>query len=265
MVFIKKILVALECCDSEFLQKVDTPNLDSMESGVHPAYSPGVTTRAAVAAFMGGILPDCIVKDCSYHKFRWTNPFFMTDLKKKTNLYVGCPNGWALELLVPYMSEELKKKNLYWMESHQYLPSEMILDDFESRDYDDYFMYLHVQENHPPYFHPDWKGVKPGDINKRDDIPEPPERRKMAVEWVDREIIGRILDYDFDQLVVCGDHALEHNVPQVHIDSPRDDEVESSTVVRDMQSTRELPIGHSLRSFIASENRKEDKYHGENY
>lgn len=179
-----------------------------MELGPHPAYSFGATTRAAVAALLGGFLPRCTVKDCEHNKVSWTNPFFLTNMRKRTNLYLAIPNGWALELLTSFMSENLRRKNLYWHGPHEKMVSPMILDHFEQTDYDDYFFYLHVQETHPPFSHPDWKGIKQANL------PEPSERRKMSLEWVDENIIDRVLKYDYDQLVVCADHPLKHDVPE---------------------------------------------------
>ena len=114
----RTILVAIECCEYEWLKKVNTPNIDSLELGPHPAYSFGATTRAAVPALLGGFLPKCTINDCAHNKVRWTNPFFLTSLKKITNLYLGVPNGWALEYLLPFMNDDLRKKNLMW-ESHK--------------------------------------------------------------------------------------------------------------------------------------------------
>ena len=63
---------------------------------------------------------------------------------------------------------------------------------------------------HPPFFHPNWKGMDPGKIAKSPDTPDPPTRRKMAIEWIDREIISRILKLDYEELVVTADHPLSH-------------------------------------------------------
>jgi len=108
------ILIAIECLNYADLKNYHTPNIDSMEVGPCPAYSHGTTTRTAVAGLLGGILPNCMVKDCSHTKVSWTSPFFLTDLQKKTNLFIACPNGWILELLRPFMPDWLWKKNLEW-------------------------------------------------------------------------------------------------------------------------------------------------------
>lgn len=210
----KTILVAIECCSFDYLQKYKTPNIDSMELGPHPASSFGSTTRAAVSALLGGFLPKCNVEGCKHNQVRWTNPFFLTNMKKKTNLYLGIPNGWVLELLIPFMNAELRKNNLYWHNQHENLVSQMILSNFEQMNYDDYFFYLHVMESHPPFYHPQWKGVKPSQINKRKDLPDPDTRRKMSVEWIDQKIIGRILKYDYEQFVIVSDHPLKHDIPE---------------------------------------------------
>jgi len=239
------ILIAVECLNYADLKNYHTPNIDSMEVGPCPAYSHGTTTRTAVAGLLGGILPNCMVKDCPHTKATWTSPFFLTDLQKKTNLFIACPNGWILELLRPFMPDWLWKKNLDWHGRHQEQPSKMALDEFERANYDNYFFYLHVMEDHPPFYCPDFANVK--------DKLHPQERRKRAVEWTDREIIGRVLKYNYEQLVVVGDHALEHNVPRLRTEiDPDSAEASLAREVRGIQDVSELPIGHSLRTFIAS-------------
>jgi len=163
----------------------------------HPAMSYGSTTRAAVPAILGGLLPECVY-NCDYHRLKWANPFFLTDLRRKTNLLLYINNGWVFELLAPFMPSWLRKKNLDWHDRHSDLPTEEMIDDFMSLDLGNYFAYFHVIETHPPFYVPATKGKSVD------------ERRREAVEWVDTQI-GRLMELDYDCLVVCSDHALEHN------------------------------------------------------
>jgi len=187
----KVIVVVIECLEYSFLEECNTPNIDELRP--HPAVSYGCTTRAAVPAILGGFLPECIYK-CDYHTFKWQNPFFLTDLKRKTNLLLYINNGWAFELLANFMPEWLRKKNLDWHDRHADLPTKEMIDDFLSRSLDSYFAYFHVMETHPPFY-----------------TPSGSHDRKEAVEWVDTQI-GRLVELDYDCLVVCSDHALEHDV-----------------------------------------------------
>jgi len=229
---VRVVLVAVECLEYDFLKECNTPNIDKLNP--HPAVSMGGTTRAAVAAILGGILPKCVVHEveidrsyiekgigltderrrtaCEEHKFNWTNPFFLTRLKEKTNLLLYICNGWALEYLLPFMPDWLKDLNMRMHDRHSDLPTEHYINDFLSRvknGMNNYFVYIHVQETHPPFYIPETRGKSVDEVKS---YLTPQERRKRAVEWVDSQI-GRIIEeVDYDCLVVCGDHALEHDV-----------------------------------------------------
>lgn len=198
------ILVAVECLEYDFLKECNTPNIDSLNP--HPAMSYGSTTRAAVPAILGGLIPECICR-CEEHKLKWVNPFFLTDLKRKTNLLLYINNGWVFELLTPFMPPWLRQKNLEWHQRHNYCPTEEMIDDFISRNLNNYFAYFHVIETHPPFYVPATKGKSVGEVNKYKTYNE---RRKEAVEWVDSQI-GRLMELDYDAMVICADHALDHS------------------------------------------------------
>lgn len=176
----------------------------------HPAMARGITTAAAMGAFAKGMLPICLHRDCSHNDINWQDPFFLKNMREKTNFLAYVPNGWGMSFFLPYADEELKKKNLKWHENHENLPSEEMVDDFIERDLDNYFAYFHLMEPHPPFFHPDWKGMSPGEISDSPETPNPPTRRKMAVEWADENVVGRLLEQDYDELVVTSDHPLDH-------------------------------------------------------
>jgi len=204
----KRILCVLECTDFSFLKKCQTPNIDKLNP--HPAIPLGITTGAATGAFTKGLLPICVYKNCYHHQIKWQDPFFLKHIKEKTNFLAYVPNGWAMDFFLPYTSGELVKKNYQYHQQHEECVSVTMLDDFIRRNINNYFAYFHLMESHPPFFHPNWKGMEPGKINKSPETPDPPTRRKMAVEWIDYEIIGRLLKQNYDELVVTADHPLKH-------------------------------------------------------
>jgi len=208
VITIKRILIAIECLDYEFLSQCHTPNIDNLDP--HPAIPLGITTGAATGAFTKGLLPICIYKDCNRHRIKWQNPFFLRNVSKETNFLAYVPNGWAMDFFLPYLSKELVEKNYQWHRQHEECVSLKMLEDFTARKLNNYFTYFHLMESHPPFFHPDWKGMDPGQINKSPNTPDPPTRRRMAVEWIDREIISRILKLNYEEFVITADHPLAH-------------------------------------------------------
>jgi len=189
------IMIVIECLSYEFLMKCDCPNIKSLDP--HPAKSYGRTTRAAVGALLGGILPTCLVPGCFHNRIRLQNPFFLTDMRK-TNLYLYMPNGWFMEFLKAFMPDWLWKKMLYY-NVHGFNSKEMI-DDFLSRVPEDYFAYFHIMETHPPFF----DGTDT-ELPKREGVMNV---RKRAVEYVDK-IIKPLIDLDCN-LIVTSDHNLAH-------------------------------------------------------
>jgi len=134
----------------------------------------------------------------------------LRELKRKTNLLLLTPNGWTFQSFEPFMDNETKRKNYYWHDRHEFCISSEMIDYFEEKNLDNYFALFWCQEVHPPFFHPNWKGMEPGKINKSPETPDPPTRRKMALEWIDHEIIGKLLKQNYDELVVTADHPLKH-------------------------------------------------------
>lgn len=205
---IRRLLVVLECTDIAMLNQCHTPNIDSLDP--HPAISYGITTGAAAGAFSRGFLPICVYKDCYHHKIKWQSPFFLRELSRKTNLFLLTPNGWTFQTFEPFMTEEVKRLNYDWHSRHEDCVSLEMVEYLEKKRPSDYFALLWLQESHPPYFHPDWKGVSAGEINKSPRTPDPPTRRKMAIEWIDSAIISKILQLDYHELVITADHPLSH-------------------------------------------------------
>ena len=201
----KRIVICLECTSYDFLKKCHTPNIDSLNP--HPAKSLGGITRAAVPWLLGGFLPHCEVPGCPHNKgLRWSRPFYLTEWKEKSNLFLYVPNGWVLEFLSPFMTPEFRKKILYWHDRHAEQPTGQMIEDFlqiEPKLENGYFAYFHCMETHPPFYPPGpVKEEKPGS-------PEWWERRKRAVEYVD-EAIAPLLKLDVDDLIVTADHNIAY-------------------------------------------------------
>jgi len=104
----------------------------------------------------------------------------------------------------------MRQLNYDWHKRHEDCVSLEMVEYLKKKNLDNYFALLWLQESHPPFFHPDWKGMDPGQINKSPNTPDPPTRRRMAVEWIDREIISRILKLNYEELVITADHPLSH-------------------------------------------------------
>jgi len=140
----KRIVVCLECTSYDFLKKCHTPNIDSLNP--HPAKSLGGMTRAAVPWLLGGFLPHCEVPGCPHNKgLRWSSPFYLSEWKRKSNLFLYIPNGWVLEFLTPFMTPEFRKKILYWHERHAEQPTGQMIEDFLQIEpkLDSYFASFH--------------------------------------------------------------------------------------------------------------------------
>lgn len=187
----KRIVVCLEAMTYDYLKDCNVPNIKSL--GIHPATSFGGTTRASVAAMLGGFMPICQIKGCCRNEAlrRWTYVWFLTDYFKANKLYLHIPNGWILELIEPFIRADLKPKIQKWMAYHD---TKDMIDDFLSRNIKGgYYAFFHVMETHSPYY-PDRRGIE-----------DPKERRKAAVEYVDR-ILKPLIDLDTDDLVITADH-----------------------------------------------------------
>lgn len=200
----KRILICIECLDYNYIQEVQPPNLLKLDS--HPAVSFGLGSRPAAAALMGGMLPVCQIPECYHRKLReiWSNPFFLTCIKEKTEkqFYLN-PNGWIIEILLPWMDEEQRKLNFYWHDHHEILPSKYISEYFLSNKdkYKSYFAYLHLFESHYPFRSPSGTGD-----------------RKSAVLFLD-EIVGRILREASDAEIVV---TSDHNIPPRQVSAAMD-------------------------------------------
>jgi len=167
-----------------------------------------------VAALLGGFIPTCVYRDCHHRKIKWENPFFIQQLREKTNLYIICPNGWALGLLLPFMDREQRELNLKLHDMHEWLASEIALNWLKEKvkgKVNNYFIYFHVMETHPPFFTPETKGWKISEIER---FRDGEWRRRRALEWVDEFVVGEFLTWDYDCLIVTSDHALKHNCPE---------------------------------------------------
>jgi len=201
----KRIIVCLECTSYEILKKCNTPNIDSLNP--HPAKSLGAMTRASVPWLLGGFLPHCEIPGCPHNKgLRWSRPFYLTEWKEKSNVFLYVPNGWVLEFLTPFMTEEFRRKILYWHDRHAEQPTGQMVQDFlqiEPKLKNGYLAYFHCMETHPPYY--------PPGLPVQQNLPhdEMMKRRKLAIEYVDRAI-APLLKLDVDDLVITSDHNLAH-------------------------------------------------------
>jgi len=202
------IFFVLECTEYDFLQKCDTPNIKSME--IHPAWSWGRTTRASVSALLGGFLPECVYKDCYHNKVRekLVNPFFLTDLKREgIPIFLFIANGWALEFLISFMPDWLRKEMLK-QNKEGFNDEWNIKKAVELADrHDSYFIYLHIMSTHPPFF--DGVNTETPKGEGFDNV------RKKAVEYADT-LLKPLLTLDLDLLVVTSDHHILHDYWHPH-------------------------------------------------
>ena len=194
----KTIFIVIECVDFDYLSSIRPKNIMSLEP--HPARSFGATSRASIAAILGGFIPSCRYPNCYHHQIHFQDPFFLTNLKRDRFLYLAVPNGWALELLRPYIHDDLWSKLIRLHNKHSPYTTRELIEDFLKieKDLDKYFAYFHVMETHEPFYCPD-------------NIVEYDERRKAALLWID-EVIEPLLELDAFTLIMS-DHNLEHDVP----------------------------------------------------
>jgi hypothetical protein len=176
--------------------KCNVPNIKSLNP--HPAKSYGRTTRASVAALLGGFLPTCLVPNCYHNRIKLENPFFLTDLKKKTEIFLYVPNGWIMEFLKPFMPGWLWNKMVFYNKNG--FNSEEMIKDFLNKKPENYFAYFHIMETHPPFF------TGTGECPRGEEFTE---TRRKAVEYVDK-IIKPLIEID-GNVIVTSDHALGHN------------------------------------------------------
>jgi len=214
------VIVVVESTDYNRIMAVNPPNILSLD--VHPAIAWGLGSRASCGAIIGGILNVCQLPSC-YHreiKSKWNNPFFMSAVKEVTEWqFLACPNGWSLELLLPFIQdEEQRRLNFKWHDSHASCPFREQVDVFlrERKKYDSYFALLWAFEPHAPYYYPGGTGD--------------PDKSLLFVD----EQIGRVLDE-------CGSEAeivieSDHGIPE----SPEKGAVFS------------LPMAKTMLSFIAT-------------
>ena len=173
------IFIVIEACDYQIVMNANMPNLQSLDP--HPATAFGIASRPSTAAIVGGVIPVCNIAGCHHReiKQKLNSPFFLSAMSQITEkqLYL-CPNGWSLEILLPWMSREQRELNFKWHDSHQQLPAKEETDYFlkERKKYDSYFAYIHYFESHAPFYSP--KGI--GD----------PE---ASLAFIDEQI-GRILN-----------------------------------------------------------------------
>ncbi len=196
------IICVIECLEYDYLMKCNAPNIKSLNP--HPSWSFGRTTRASVPAILGGLIPECIYRDCIHNKIRkrLVNPFFLTDLKRKgipTFLFIA--NGWAMEFLLFFMPswlrDEMIKQNKHGFNDEWNVRKACEL----ARKHDKFFIYLHMMSTHPSFFN----GMDP-DLPRREGFDNV---RRRAVEYVDK-LIKPVIDLDAD-IIITSDHHIQHD------------------------------------------------------
>lgn len=200
----KRMVICFEMLPYSFLQTCNTPNIDSLELGPHPAKSLGGMTRAAVPWLLGGFTAHCLVKGCRHNKgLGWGRAWYLTDMKAKgIPLFLYVPNGWVLEFLTPFMSSSFKDKLLKW---HDKYDTKAMIEDFleAQRGLKEYFAYIHIMETHMPFFPPN---EPPGD-DKTMSKEELWGKRRRTVEYMD-SVIKPLIDLDSEELVITSDHNI---------------------------------------------------------
>lgn len=261
------ILAVLECTSKEFLDKCDTPNINGLENGPCPAVSPGLASRPAISANLSGVIPQCYCDDenCTNKKIDWAHPFFMDKMQEKTNVDLKIGNGWVFDIIRQYLTDTEMQEHMEYMKFES-LPSELMLRRFEEKknnNYgDDFYFHIHIPETHPPFSHPEWEGMDVEEIRTSNGVPDAEIRRKMAVEWVDEEIIGRLLEYDFNAMVVTSDHDFIHMLPVLDGWSANSDRPTYIYDEMGLKSKKQIGIGHESKVFIASEFKDKDLIEG---
>lgn len=251
-------LAVLECTSNEFLQKCETPHIDGLENGPCPALSPGLASRPTIAANLAGVVAQCYCddRDCTNKKIKWGNPFFIDNMRKRTNVDLRIGNGWVFDIIRQYLTDQQMAQHMTYMQFEN-LPSLDMLEHFEDRDLDDFYLHMHIPESHPPFSHPFWYGTDVEKIRTSDTLPDAETRRRMSVEWIDEKIISRLLSYDLDALIVTSDHDFIHLLPV--LDGWSADPSRPTYIYDEMglKSKKDIGIGHEAKVFIASEFRDE--------
>jgi len=200
---LRVILYVLECLDYEYLKTCRTPNINSLNP--HPAISFGATTVASIPALLTGYFPICTVNpECPHNtvprKLVPRHPYFLRKYFGG-HVYLYIPNGWVWDLLGSWLDPLMPKLKKWW---ERFNTQEMV-EDFLThyKNNRDYFVYFHVMETHPPFL----EGVKEVKAGSE----EWWVRRRKAVELADK-ILQPLLDLDFDLLIVCSDHNIQHDV-----------------------------------------------------
>jgi len=202
---VKRIIIVIEATDYGYIMEVEPPNLTRLDP--HPAVGWGLGSRPACGAVVGGMLPVCMYPECHHRtiKDRWSNPFFLTAVQKATERqFLLCGNGWALELLLPWMHPEDRRLSFWAHDNHEALPFKNIVDHFleKKNGYESYFALLWGFESHWPFYSP--KG----------------HDRREALLFLDGQV-GRILEACKDaEIVVCSDHNLPPRVVSAAADVP---------------------------------------------
>jgi len=217
-----KVLIVLEAMDFEFVNAVNPPNI--MALNPHPAVSFGLGSRASGASLLGGMLPVCEIVDC-YHrdiKEKWSNPFFLSTIEKVyEQTFLLCPNGWALEMMLPFMDKRQRELNFYAHDHHEELPFKSLIDYFLENRGDSYFALLWGFESHYPFYSP--KG----------------HDRKEALLFLDEQVKRVMENCSEDHVVLCSDH----NLPPLVVSAARD-----------------TPAPETMKTFIASNFEKAESW-----
>jgi len=248
----KLILAVLECTSKKFLDKCHTPNIDSLDP-VCPAVAPGLASRPTISANLAGVVPQCYCddEDCINKKIDWGHPFFIDEMKKRTTVDLRIGNGWIFSIIRQYLNKKEMARHKEYLKFES-LPSLDMLEHFEERNLDDYYLHIHTPETHPPFSHPNWKDMDVEKIRTSSELPDASTRRRMAVEWVDDKIIGRLLEYDPDGIVVTADHDFVHMLPVLDGWSADPDRPTYIYDEMGLKSKKEIGIGHEAKVFIAS-------------
>jgi len=219
----KRIIIALEAMAHEFVMNTNPPNIIEFFGGmnIHPAVTWGLGSRPSAAAYMGGMLPVCSIPQC-YHRqiqINWSNPFFMSLMKKHTDkVMMMTSNGWTVEIMLPWIDSDLKKRNLDWITFRKdEPPAEDMIDYFleEQSKYNSYFAYFQLFETHYPFTAPNVP------VYDNEPIEERMKYRKDAMLYLDKQI-GRIFKEvgDKAEIVLCSDHNLPPLIVSAANDTP---------------------------------------------
>jgi len=182
--------------DYDFLMSCNVPNIKALDP--HPAKSWGGHTRASVPALLAGLMPKCTVKGCTKHGYFRSGPMELASFHKEGALFLYIPNGWILELIDHYVNSIQRKRLMYWINHLKDQPTKQMVKALQMNlmGRREYLAYLHVMETHSPFF--------PSN-------PKSENRRKDALEEVDKMIEPLLFGYPEAQVIVTSDHGLKHN------------------------------------------------------